>query len=328
MLLLLIITCLLTGAISFLCSLTEAVLLSLNPLALQLRNSRGESNAAKWLALRQNIERPISAILVLNTSANTGLATLSGAIFASHYGAHWLWLFTLGLTVAIIFLGELAPKIIGVRHTDHIAPRLIGPLSGLVWLLHPLVTVMDRFCRIFKSAKPSPSAASDRIMDIVTLVEAARAEQVLHNREEIIIIHAATLSARRVRSAMVPKSSVAFFDASLSLADNIRATGPKTHRSYPVRTGGGADEITGYIRVRELFVSNLLADPSTGPPTPAWQNQVRPVLHIDERATLTQLLALFLDKGEIAALVDNSAGEVSGWITMDDVMKVLMGERI
>lgn len=348
MLLLLIATCLLTGAVSFLCSLTEAVLLSLNPLSLQLRNSRGELNAARWLALRQHIERPISAILVLNTSATTGLATLSGAIFASLYGAHWLWLFTLALTVAIIFAGELAPKIIGVRHTDLIAPRLIGPLSGLVWLLHPLVNVMDRFCRIFKSAKPAPSAASDRIMDIVTLVEAARAEQVLHNREEIIIIHAATLSARRVRSAMVPKSSVAFFDSTLSLKENILATGPKTHRSYPVRSGGqhagsssrsssdsaadgpDSNQITGYIRVRELFVSHLLADPgsTTGQPPADWKTHLRPVLHIDERATLTQLLALFLDKGEIAALVDNSAGEVSGWITMDDVMKVLMGERI
>ncbi|MES2706839.1 MAG: CNNM domain-containing protein [Verrucomicrobiota bacterium] len=327
MALLLILTCLLTGVISFLCSLTEAVLLSLNPLALQLQSSRGERNAARWLELRQRIERPISAILVLNTSANTGLATLSGAIFAYLYGAHWLWLFTLVLTVSIIFAGELAPKIIGVHHTDRMAPKLIGPLSGLVRIMHPVVVLMDRFCRIFKSGKPSPSRASERIMDIVTLVEAARAEQVLHNREEIIIIHAATLSARRVRGAMVPRSSVAFFDSRLSLVENVRSQGLKTHRSYPVSGDGSPDKITGYIRVRELFVSNLLASPAGGP-VPDWREHLRPVLHIDERATLTQLLALFLDHGEIAALVDNSAGEVSGWITMDDVMKVLMGERI
>lgn len=326
MVLLLIFTCLLTGVVSFVCSLTEAVLLSLNPLALQLQNSRGERNAARWLALRQQIERPISAILVLNTSANTGLATLSGAIFAHLYGAHWLWLFTLLLTISIIFAGELAPKIIGVHHTDRMAPRLIGPLSGLVWLMHPLVVLMDGFCRVFKSGKPSPSKASERIMDIVTLVEAARAEQVLHNREEIIIIHAATLSARRVRSAMVPRSSIALFDARLSLVENVKTRGPHTHRSYPVSGDGTPDRITGYIRVRELFVSQLLAEPANSDPD--WRGQIRPVLHIDERATLTQLLALFLDHGEIAALVDNSAGEVSGWITMDDVMKVLMGERI
>ena len=73
MVLLLIITCLLTGSISFVCSLTEAVLLSLNPLALQLQSSRGVKSAARWLQLKQQIERPISAILVFNTAANTGL---------------------------------------------------------------------------------------------------------------------------------------------------------------------------------------------------------------------------------------------------------------
>ena len=60
----------------------------------------------------------------------------------------------------------------------------------------------------------------------------------------------------------------------------------------------------------------------------SWRHLIRPVLHIDERATLTQLLALFLDKAEIAVLVDQNGGDVSGWITMDDVMKVLMGQRI
>jgi CBS domain containing-hemolysin-like protein len=109
-----------------------------------------------------------------------------------------------------------------------------------------LIVVMEKFCLLLKRTPTTASAGSDRIMDIVTLVEAARAEQVLHNREEIIIIHAATLSARRVRTAMVPRDSV----------------------------------------------------------------------------------ALFLDQSEIAVLVDNNAGEVSGWITMDDVMKVLMGQRV
>lgn len=324
---LLLLAILLTGGISFLCSLTEAVLLTLNPLALQLRSKRGERDAARWLILKQQIERPISAILVFNTFANTGLATLCGALFADQFGTRWLWLFTLILSLAVIFGGELAPKIIGVHHTDRIAPRLIGPLSSLVRILHPILLVMERFCGLFKSKDPVPSAASGRIMDIITLVEAARAEQVLHNREEIIIIHAATLSARRVRSAMVPAESIAVFDHRRSLRENVAALGPKLHRSYPVSQDGSPARITGYVRVRELFVSNLM-DASPEDAHPDWRKLVRPVVHIDERATLTQLLALFLDKAEIAVLVDNHNGDVSGWITMDDVMKVLMGQRI
>jgi CBS domain containing-hemolysin-like protein len=159
-------------------------------------------------------------------------------------------------------------------------------------------------------------------MDIVTVVEAARAEQVLHNREEIIIIHAATLSARRVRTAMVPQQGVMVFDARKSLAENVQTLGPKLHRSYPVSPDGTPAGITGYVRVRELFVQNLAS------PAADWHNLIRPVLRIDERSSLTQLLALFLDRAEIAALVDKDGQGVSGWITMDDVMKVLMGQRI
>jgi CBS domain containing-hemolysin-like protein len=324
---LLLAVCLLTGVISFLCSLTEAVLLSLNPLSLQVKSTRGEKHAAKWLALKQNVERPLSAILVFNTLANTGLATLAGALFAYTFGSHWLWAFTIIFSGFIIFGGELAPKIIGVHHAERIAPHLITPLTWILRAAHPLAAVMDKFCQKLKGRpSASSSAGSDRIMDIVTLVEAARAEQVLHNREEIIIIHAATLSARRIRTSMVPLESVACFDARRTLLENIRALGAKLHRSYPVSADGTLDTVTGYIRVRELFVQNLTAESPAS--APDWHSLIRPVLHINERATLTQLLALFLDRSEIAALVDNKDGRVSGWITMDDVMKVLMGQRV
>lgn len=331
---LLLLTSLLTGVVSFACSLTEAVLLSLNPLSLQLRTTRGERTAARWLALRQHIERPISAVLVLNTLANTGLATLSGVIFVHLFGTAWLWLFTILLSVLVIFGGELAPKIIGVNHPERFAPHLIGPLTWLMRIMHPLILVMERFCRRWKKKCPAPGEASGRIMDIVTLVEAARAEQVLHNREEIIIIHAATLSARRVRGAMVPAESLAVFDLRKSLLENVIILGPRLHRSYPVSPDGSTEGITGYVRVRELFVQNLTAasaadhQPDSPDSPPVWHSLIRPVLRIDGRSTLTQLLALFLDRTEIAALVDDGEGQVTGWITMDDVMKVLMGERI
>ena len=136
------------------------------------------------------------------------------------------------------------------------------------------------------------------------------------------MIHAATLSARRVKTALVPREAVRVFDARLSLLENITALGPKLHRSYPVSPDGTLDHLTGYIRVRELFVQNLTT------PDSDWRTLIRPVLHIDEKASLTQLLTLFLEKQEIAALVDDPQDQITGWITMDDVMKVLMGARV
>lgn len=325
MLLLLLFVCVTVLIMSFLCSLTEAVLLSLNPLALRLEQSRGgnESPGARWLAMKNHIERPVSAILVFNTIANTGLATLAGAVFIRVFDQSWLWAFSVVLSVAVLFAGELTPKILGVHHAERLAPHLIGPLTWLVRICSPIVGVMEAFCERIKTSRSGSVSQSDQIMDIITLVQSARAEQLLHNHEEIIMIHAATLSARRIKAAMVPRESVKVFDQRKTLRENVSSLGPKLHRSYPVSSDGTLERITGYIRVRELFVQNL-ADPDGAD----WHQLIRPVLHIREKSSLTQLLTLFLQKQEIATLVENEAGLITGWITMDDVMKVLMGARI
>lgn len=310
-------------SVSFFCSLTEAVLLSLNPLALKVRQNQGQEIAGRWLALKNNVERPISAILVFNAIANTGLATMAGALFAEVFGEQWLWLFSILITIAVLFGGELAPKILGVHYAERLGPRLIGPLNLMVRVCHPLVIVMEKFCERLKRGGDSPAARSDQIMDIITLVQAAKAENALHNREEIIIIHAATLSARRVRSVMVPREAMKVFDRRKTLLENVMAAGEKLHRSYPVTEEEAMDAVVGYIRVRELFVQNLTAAPAA----PDWTPLVRPVLRISGQASLTQLLALFLERREIAALVQGREGNIIGWITLDDVTEVLMGSR-
>ena len=325
MLILLVFICASVLAMSFICSMSEAVLLSLNPLALRLleKKEKGLGVAGRWLVMKNRIERPVSAILVLNTVANTGLATLAGAIFAGVFGQQWLWLFSLLISFVVLFCGELTPKILGVHHAERLAPKVIGPLTWMVRLCMPVVIVMEKFCERLKTRTTHDKTKSDQIMDIITLVQSARAEQLLHNREEIIMIHAATLSARRIKTAMVPRDAVKVFDQRKSLLENIQSLGPKLHRSYPVSADGTLEAITGYVRVRELFVQHL-GDPAGAD----WRQFVRPAQHIGEKASLTHLLTLFLEKQEIAALVDNPGGLVTGWITMDDVMKVLMGARI
>lgn len=307
---------------SFLCSITEVTLLSLNPLDLKLKHSRGAASAGRWLALKGKIERPIAAILVFNTLFNTGLAPLTGALFVEQFGSKWLWLYSVVLTVAIIFLGELAPKILGVHHTHRLAGPLLGPLEWMIRLTHPLLALMDRFCELLKPRKVVKKKSNDHIMDIITLVEAARAEQSIHSREEIIIIHAATLSARRVHTVMVPSAAIVLFDQRKSLIDNVRDAGPKLHRSYPVSSDGSLQGITGYIRVRDAFVNHLLHSETSD-----WQDKVRPLLSISDKASITQLLASFLENCEIAAVVHNAEGSTIGWITMDDVTETLMGSR-
>jgi CBS domain containing-hemolysin-like protein len=308
--------------ICFFCAMTEAVLLTLNPLDLKLQEKKGIKDATRWLQLKNQIERPISAVLIFNTLANTGMASFAGALFSITYGAHWLWVFSIIMSVLVLFGGEMAPKILGVHQADRFAPRLLLPLRMMMWICHPVVLLMEKFCEKLKSRTQGKSTQSDHIMDIITLVQAAKAEKLLHNQEEIIMIHAATLSARRVKAAMVPQAAVRAFDSSKSFAENVAVLGPKLHRSYPVSADGSFKQITGYVRIRELFVHNL------SHPGADWTHLIRPALRISGSASLTQLLTQFLEKQEIASLVTNPDGSLSGWITMDDVMKVLMGAKV
>ena len=310
--------------VSFICSLTEAVLLSLNPLELRLQQQRGIQGASRWLQLKGRIERPIAAILVFNCLASTGLATLVGAIFTRLYGAEWLWVFSAGLTLAILFGAELAPKVIGVHHTARLAQPLLPVLNGMILITRPLLRLMEAFCEKLKPRTSGKDrSGSDHILDIITLVEAARAEQAIHNREETIIIHAATLSARRVRNTMVPAESVRFFDRRESLQTNVSRLSEKLHRSYPVSHDGSLDSVDGYVRVREAFVGNILSADGCAD---CWQEHIRPVLEVDASSSLTHLLAEFLTHREIAAIVKHQGRNI-GWITLDNVTETLMGAR-
>ncbi|MFT3989854.1 MAG: CNNM domain-containing protein [Luteolibacter sp.] len=306
--------------VSFICAIIEVTLISLNPLDLKLKETRGIPHAGRWLALKSKIERPIAAILIFNTLSNTGLATLTGALFVDQFGNRWLWLYSVILTIALLFFGELAPKILGVHYSQRLAVPLLRPLEWMLRISHPLVVLMDRFSQLLRPKTKVENKDRNHILDIITLVEAARAEQSIHSREEIIIIHAATLSARRVQTVMVPADAVIVFDERKSLEENLRASGPKIHRSYPVSSDGSLQNIHSYLRIRDALVNQALHESD-------WHTYLRPLQRINGKSSLTQLLAAFLEKRDIAALVQDSSAATIGWITMDDVTETLMGAR-
>ena len=320
MLLLLVVLFFGTLGISALCSLMEATLLSLNPLWLKSRDTDAMPTARAWLELKQRIERPISAILVVNTLANTGLPTVAGAIFLRLFGANWLWAFTLSLTVSVVIFGELVPKILGVNRASELAPRLLRPLHIVMKIFGPLAglaqKVSDRFSR-----DRGDTPAESPIMDIITLTQAAKAENAIHGQEEIIIIHAATLSARRVSASMTPADSVRVFDARLSLRENLAAMGDFVPAACPVSEDGSLEKASGCVRMREILVAECLGGPEAG-----WRDKVRPVPVVGARDSLTHLLAEFLEGDTVAALVRDGRGANVGWITMDDVSQILMGK--
>jgi CBS domain containing-hemolysin-like protein len=309
-----------TLGISAFCSLAEATLLSLNPLWLKSRDAAVMPTAKAWLDLKQRIERPISAILVANTLANTGLPTIAGAIFLKLFGVQWLWAFSLSMTIAVVVFGELAPKIIAVKRAPELAPKLLLPLRLVMRIFGPVAALAQRFSDRFNSG-PEKDRAGSPIMDIITLTQAAKAEDAIHGREEIIIIHAATLSARRVSASMTPADSVKVFHSGKSLRGNLASFNGFIPRACPVSDDGTLDTVRGFVRIRELLAAECLSEASFD-----WRDRILPVPVVGARDSLTHLLAEFLESDSVAALVRDKEGRNVGWVTMDDVTRILMGE--
>ncbi|QJE97912.1 hypothetical protein [Luteolibacter luteus] len=164
---------------------------------------------------------------------------------------------------------------------------------------------------------------SDLIMDLITRAGEARSAEAIHRQEEIMIIHAATLSARRIRTLMVPAGKVKTFHAGKTLRKNLLDLGAPYHRFYPVSSDGSFDSLTGYVCLRDLLLDKLL-DGEGGDPD--WHRHIRPLQEVEASSPVTPLLTGFLDRKDIAALVKKDGSNV-GWVTMDDVIETLLGVR-
>ncbi len=160
----------------------------------------------------------------------------------------------------------------------------------------------------------------DLIMDLITRAGDARAAQAIQRLEEVLVIHAVTLSARKVRTIMLPAEKVKTFDLRKSLHENLRDLGPDFHRSYPVSPDGDFRNVSGCVHLHDLF--GFLADGSEKD----WHSLIRPLPETDGNAPVTPLLTGFLEDHDSAALVKKD-GQNIGWITLGDITRTLLGAR-
>ena len=128
-------------SVSFVCSLTEAVLLSLTPSQIARMHERHPRAAAIWQRFKSRIDRPIAVILILNTTAHTIGASTAGAQFDELYGHRWLWAFSIAFTYVMLQFTELLPKTLGVQLSGVLAPYMARPLQGAIIVATPVIVV-------------------------------------------------------------------------------------------------------------------------------------------------------------------------------------------
>lgn len=312
-----LISCTIAIVVSFLCSLAEAVLLSLNPMRLETLKQQGKAQAAVLLGMRQNIGRPIAAILILNTIAHTGGATVAGGEFDELYGNQWLWLFSSIFTLVILFVTEIIPKVIGVSYSERLAPWIAPGLRVSILFLKPIIAVTELVSQVFRG-KEDQSRIS--IQDIQTLAHVAKSEGVLETEQEQIILNVTKLRVTTVESTMIPREWIIFLKAHDPIEANFNIARNNLHTRYPISESDSVDGIVGYVNFKEMVMSEPHLSQL------GIDQFIRPVLFVSSEANLNTMLKLFIAKHHHLALVKDKNGKIIGMVTLEDVIEEIAGD--
>jgi len=303
---------------SFLCSLAESLLLSLNPLTLSHLQATHPGASASWRRLKSNVARPITAILVLNTVAHTGGATVAGGAFAEIYGEHRIWVFSLLFTVVILFGTEILPKVIGVSFRDRLAP-VAGPVvEALTTVMRPVVQLSESMFRRLTSQAESEQITT---ADLVTLASLARSGKAIGLEQENIIVNAVRLTHTQITHAMIPPERVRFIrngDAPEAVLALVRESG---HTRYPVSRSGSVQDIYAYVVAKN-------AVPATDEDVRQLIAAARPIQTVNHRATLMSALQSMLKNREHMLSVVDDRGRCVGIVTLEDIASELLSADI
>jgi putative hemolysin len=312
-----IIACTTVVVVSFLCSLLEAMLLSLRDVHLETKSREGHRYAAIWQKMRRRIDRPIAAILILNTVAHTGGATVAGSSFAEIFGTHWIWLFSLLFTLVVLLGTEIVPKVIGVNYAERLAPMAAPILPLMTRILTPAIYVTDWVSRPFKR---EGGTSQLNLADLRTMADMARHQRLIGVEEENIILNATKLRQMTVASVMVPRDRIILFDARQSNIANFEAAASSLHTRYPVSQDGTVEGIVGYVNFKEIVAMMPSRREAQIQPF------IRPLSRVAAGASLNETLRWLLGYREHMALVEDEAKQVIGLVTLEDVMEEIVGD--
>lgn len=311
--------------ISFICSICEAVLLTINHSqveALSARSGRTD-RSGKWLkAFKRNMDVPIAAILIVNTIAHTIGATVAGASYADAFNEGTLWLFSIIFTTAVLLLTEIIPKTLGVSYARQLARPVAWMIRFMTLALRPLVSISERISRTLRGGRDAPVTT---ISEIRMLAKLGQAEGVVESDAAGIIEGATHLSQLRVADAMIPRNEVKFLSAEWSLEANLAIARDSGLSRLPFSESGDLDGFCGLVLTRELVFGLLDHDISDGFD---WQDYVRSPLVVPDTLLLSDLLRTFKEGASHLAIVVDEYGGVRGIVTLEDVLEEIVGDIV
>lgn len=305
---------------SFLCSVLEACLLSLPPSFVKTEEGKGTKKGKRLARLKNNIDRPLAAILSLNTIAHTVGAAGVGAQAAAVFGQGYFGLISAVLTLLILFVSEIIPKTLGAIYWKQFAGFTAFSCEIIIVGLLPLVWISEKL-----TAFVQPKGEKEGLVsrdELVALAQLGLSEGVIAESESKVIRNLIRFRKIRVEDIMTPRTVVGKLSESMTCGEAIKETATNRFSRIPVFSDD-TEHIGGYVLKQQILEevafdrhASLLSDIK------------RPIRVVPEDDSLSDLFRdLFYHKEQIALVVDEYGG-MSGVVTNEDLIETLLGLEI
>ncbi len=305
--------------ISFICSILEAVLLSVNMSYISLLEKESPKVGMLLRLHKTNISKSIASILILNTIAHTLGAAAVGAQAAILFGNDAVVIISMIMTFAILFLSEIIPKTIGAIYWKQLAPVSAYAIRIFIWITYPIIlitlAVTDRISR----GKDVHTLTKEELLESMLISED---EGVIDEKESDVIENILNLDNIKVGEVLTPRSVVFALDENMSIKEIIDTQEDIFKFSRIPTYNGSIEDVTGIVLTKKIFKQALEDDSVT---VSSIKNKI---FSINENIPVSKALDLFIAKKEHMFLVMDNYDQTEGIITLEDCVETILGVEI
>ena len=304
--------------VSFLCSVLEAVLLSVTPSYAENLLSERPRAARRLGRVKEHLDESLSSILILNTFAHTMGAVGVGSQALQVFGQQWETLIAVLLTLVILYFSEIIPKTLGATFWRQLAIPCAFIISWLVKLVYPLVWLATRLTKLFSANREHEITRKE----IIALASLGHKGGTLFSQENEYLSNLLSLREVRTEEVLTPRSVVHMLNEDLSVSEALDKSGTRQFTRMPIY-GQDFDDIKGKVIRADLFEAER-----SGHGEEPIKNFAKPVIRVSEKLPVQQLLDMFIKNRAHLFLVEDEFGQTSGIVTLEDAIETLLGREI
>ena len=288
--------------------------------AIEILQKENPKKGKILFTMRTHIEKPIAAILTINTIANTAGATIAGGAFLSIFDEIYMSLFAFVFTFLILTFGEIIPKNLGVRHAKSIVTFLIYPLYFCITILYPVIVVLEKISLLVnKNPNPTPQISEE---DICAAAGLSRKAGQIKEYEENCVRNILNFDQKHVHEIMTPRTVVFSLPSTVTVEEAYNEPQLWEFSRIPIYKDD-RENLVGIVERRTI--AQLIKDNKN---TVLLSTIMRPIFYVQESLTLDTVLHRMLNAHVHLFAVLDEYGGLSGVVSLEDILEELIGSEI